>query len=116
MTNLEKRLNDAIEEGFDDLANSPDSQEYSTKVDDLVKLVDRAIEIEKIQTDADVKKEQATVERKDQKWKNGISIAGIVVPSVLTIWGTLKSFKFEQTGTVTTILGRGFINKLLPKK
>ena len=29
---------------------------------------------------------------------------------------TLTSLKFEEEGTVTTIVGRGFVNKLLPKK
>ena len=60
--------------------------------------------------------QQAEDERKDRKLKNGISVAGIVIPIVVTIWGTLKTLKFEETGTVTTIMGRGFIQKLLPKK
>ena len=55
-------------------------------------------------------------EKKDRLIRNCISAAGIIIPSLLTIWGTFKTFKFEQEGTVTTIMGRGFINKLLPKK
>ena len=55
-------------------------------------------------------------ERKDRLVRNGITIASIVIPTAVTIWGTLKSFKFEETGTVTTTIGRGFINKLIPKK
>ena len=55
-------------------------------------------------------------EKRDRRIKNGITIAGIVIPSVITIWGTIKSLNFEKEGTVTTIMGRGFINKLLPKK
>jgi hypothetical protein len=48
--------------------------------------------------------------------QNGITVGSIVVSTVVTIWGTLASFKFEKEGTVTTILGRQFISKLLPKK
>ena len=55
-------------------------------------------------------------EKRDRRIKNGITIAGIVIPSLITIWGTIKSLNFEKEGTVTTIMGRGFINKLLPKK
>ena len=55
-------------------------------------------------------------EKRDRRIKNGITIAGIVIPSIITIWGTIKSLNFEKEGTVTTIMGRGFINKLLPKK
>ena len=54
-------------------------------------------------------------EKKDRKWKNGISVAGIVVPIVVTVWGTLKTLKFEETGTVTTNAGRSFMNRLFKK-
>jgi len=103
------------------------SDEYKVTVDGLVKLVDRAIELEKIDVesvekekdrkfDEKLKTEQAKDNRTDQLIRNGIAIAGIVVPTAVTIWGTLKTLKFEETGTVTTIMGRGFINKLIPKK
>ena len=59
---------------------------------------------------------QLESERKDRIIKNCISIAGIIIPVIVTIWGTKKSFEFEKEGTITTIMGRGFINKLLPKK
>lgn len=55
-------------------------------------------------------------ERKDRKIKNCITVGGIVLPIIVTIWGTYKTFEFEREGTVTTILGRGFFGKLLPKK
>ena len=103
------------------------SDEYKATVDGVTKLADRIIEIEKIEKDAKskeveresndyLKMKQMEDDKKDRWVRNGIAIAGIIVPSVLTVWGTLKSFKCEETGTVTTILGRGFINKLLPKK
>ena len=66
--------------------------------------------------DNDFKSQQMEDERKDRLVRNGITIASIVIPTAVTIWGTLKSFKFEETGTVTTTIGRGFINKLIPKK
>jgi hypothetical protein len=41
---------------------------------------------------------------------------GIIVPTGLTVWGTYKTFKFEETGTITTAMGRGFIGRLFGKK
>lgn len=75
-------------------------------------------EQEKAQNSADVelKIKQMEDSKKDRRIQNGIAIAGIAVPTFVTIWGTIKSIKFEQTGSITTIMGRGFINKLLPKK
>ena len=99
------------------------TDEYKSSVDGVTKLLDRAIEIEKHEAEMKereaeriAKNIQVAEEQKDRVVKNYISAGGIVLPLLVTIWGTLKSFKFEQDGTVTTIMGRGFINKLLPKK
>ena len=103
------------------------TEQYKVTVDGLTKLVDRAIEIDKLNleaeeksknrlNDVDFKQKQIEEERKDRLIRNCISAAGIVIPSLITIWGTLKTFKFEEDGTITTVMGRGFINKLLPTK
>lgn len=107
--------------------------EYKAAVDGVTKLMDRAIEFEKLERqdkenaekreeakavnkfDQDLKLRQADEEQKDRLVRNCIAVAGIVVPVVVTIWGTVKSFEFEREGTITTTMGRGFINKLLPK-
>ena len=99
------------------------TDEYKSSVDGVTKLLDRAIEIEKHEAEMKereaeriAKNLQVAEEQKDRVVKNYISAGGVVLPLLVTIWGTLKSFKFEKDGTVTTIMGRGFINKLLPKK
>ena len=99
------------------------TDEYKSSVDRVTKLLDRAIEIEKHEAEMKereaeriAKNIQVAEEQKDRVVKNYISAGGVVLPLLVTIWGTLKSFKFEKDGTVTTIMGRGFINKLLPKK
>ena len=99
------------------------TDEYKSSVDGVTKLLDRAIEIEKHEAEMKereaeriAKNIQVAEEQRDRVVKNYISAGGVVLPLLVTIWGTLKSFKFEKDGTVTTIMGRGFINKLLPKK
>ena len=99
------------------------TDEYKSSVDGVTKLLDRAIEIEKHEAEMKereaeriAKNIQVAEEQKDRVVKNCISAGGVVLPLLVTIWGTLESFKFEKDGTVTTIMGRGFINKLLPKK
>ena len=121
-------LNEEIENEFKLLGKmQPGTEEYKTTVDGLTKLVDRAIEIDKANNENREKIElrefdeqfrliQAGSESRDRLIKNCIAVAGIVIPSVITIWGTVKSIEFEKEGTITTIMGRGFINKLLPKK
>lgn len=124
----EKKLYDEINAEFEDLSKMAlGTEEYKVTVDGLTKLMDRAIDMKKFDTeyaerienqkmDNCLKQMQMSEDRKDRWIKNGISIAGIVIPSLITIWGTVKSMEFEKEGTITTIIGRGFINKLLPKK
>lgn len=103
------------------------TEQYKTTVDGVTKLVDRALEIEKIDIEAEERERSREIEtnlkiqqieddRKDRKVKNGIAIGSTLLGVGVTIWGTLKTLKFEEEGTVTTLMGRGFINKLLPKK
>ena len=106
------------------------SEQYKTMVESISKLIDRHNEMSKIDLELQkhwlnermelnrIEREKTLNERneKDQLFKNLISIGSIIVPVLVTVWGTYKTLKFEETGTVTTIMGRGFINKLLPKK
>lgn len=121
-------LNDEIQselKALEDLSLGTD--EYEKTVNGLTKLMDRSIELQKIKAEADnneanrevdseLKMMQMANEKKDNRIKNILTGLGIAIPSGVAIWGTLKSFKFEETGTITTILGRGWINKLIPKK
>lgn len=128
MTNIETLLHEEIQDGFDSLSRMERGTEiHKTTVDEVAKLFDKAIEIEKIEVEAkerakareieaSLKRAQMEEDRKDRRVKNGIAIGGIVLPLAVTIWGTFKTLKFEEEGTVTTMMGRGFINKLIPKK
>ena len=117
------------------------SEEWKKTIEGLSKLLEKSNEMDKIKAEQDKikaerdkfkaeqeaqnenrmlennwREKQAKEERIDRWVKNGIAVAGILIPVGVTIWGTLVSFKFEEEGTITTIMGRGFISKLLPKK
>lgn len=125
---IETLLRDEIKDEFEKLKKlEMGSEEHDKVLNGLTKLLDREIEYKKVnleseernearQSDEYFKEQQMRDERKDRKIKNAIAIGSIIIPVVVTIWGTVKSFEFEKEGTITTIMGRGFINKLLPKK
>lgn len=128
---IKDKLDAEIESELDALKETPvDSETFKTTVDCVSKLIDKRNEMEKIELDKrkqdlselaetnknNKEKELNEYNKKDQFIKNAISIGSIVIPVFVTVWGTYKTLKFEETGTVTTIMGRGFINKLIPKK
>ena len=123
----ETMLHEEIQSEFEELKKiEVGSDTYKTAVDGLTKLMDRAIEIDKLNVgaeerldarniDAELRQEQLEADVKDRKVRNAISLAGIVIPTAVTIWGTLKSLKFEEDGTITTNAGRNFINRIFKK-
>ena len=127
-TNVETLLHNRIDEVSAELSNAtPGSPEHKALATEMVELVSKSIEMEKAEFDCKdrtiireneqlLKEQQMEEEKKDRLIKNIIGAAAIVLPLAVTIWGTKVSLKFEEEGTFTTIMGRGFINKLLPKK
>ena len=121
---IEALLHVEIAEEFEKLNTMEvGTEQYKTTVDGLTKLLDKAIECERLDMEAtenrrnnDLKEAEMKEDRKDRLVKNILTGASIAVPSLITIWGTIKSINFEKEGTITTIMGRGFIQKLLPKK
>ena len=122
--NIETQLHEEIADELENLRGiDVGTEEYRVTVDGVAKLFGQAIEMEKLAQskevqnfERDLKLQQAREEKLDRYIRNGIAVAGIIVPVIVTIWGTYKSFEFEKEGTITTIMGRGFISKLLPKK
>lgn len=121
---IETMLHDGIEDGFNELKKiQVGTEEYKSTVDGLTKLLDRAIEIDKIdaetQTNADNREIENSIElkkiaddRKDRVIKNCLTAASIVCTAGITVWGSLKSWKFEETGVVTSGPGREFMRRI----
>ena len=111
------KLNVEIEDKFDKLAElDPSTKEYAVAVDSVTKLMDRAIEIEKLESSDVQNEKQMKEDRKSRLVKNFIDVGSIVLPLAVTIWGARASFKFEENGTITTSVGRKFMDKIISWK
>ena len=100
---------------------------YKATVDHIVKLTDKVIDMEKLEIESekaseqlnansDLKWQEIEANSKDRKTQNRIAIAGLIVNSALIVWGTLKTFKFDNTSTVTSTLGRDILRRFVPRK
>lgn len=110
------------------------SEKHKAASEALAKLLDKYNDLEKAEIESQDKYEDREAERDyreaerqlkeaqlkhdkiDSIIKNVLTGVTFVGGCALTIWGTKVSMKFEETGSFTTIMGRGFIQKLLPKK
>lgn len=125
---MKQLLRDEIESELGELGKLElGSDEYRKTVEGVTKLIDKTIEIDKVEMESDeqyekrkietqLKLQQMEDEKKDRRVKNAISLGGILLPLGVTIWGALKSWEFEKEGTVTTSFGRMFMNCFRPKK
>jgi hypothetical protein len=125
---IERLLHEEIQNELKELAKMDvGSDEYKTAVDGIAKLMNLKMDRTKFEAecqektesrklDAELKLKQMDEDRKGRIVRDVLTAMGIVIPAALAIWGTKASFEFEKEGTITTIMGRGFINKLLPKK
>ena len=121
---IETMLHDGIEDGFNELKKiQVGTEEYKTTVDGLTKLLDRAIEIDKIDSEIqmmplkneienNIELKKIANDRKDRIIKNCLTAASIVCTAGITVWGSLKSWKFEETGVVTSGPGREFMRRI----
>ena len=118
--NIETQLRETVQTELAELDSIEiGSEEYKVAVDGITKLYDRVLESDTrastqalAEAEHKLKQKEMAEEKRDRVIRNVISVLGIVLPIGLTIWGTLKTFQFEKEGTVTTSIGRGFINKL----
>lgn len=125
---LNTLLREEIQVEFEQLKKmNVGTEEYKITVEGLTKLMDRAIEFEKNDTDyvekvkaneaeMDLKAKQMHDEKVDRIVKNTLTGVSIVGGLVLTVWGSLKSWKFEETGTITNGPGREFMKKIFHMK
>lgn len=99
------------------------SDEYKTGIDSITKLIDREVELRKIEVERLDKiesrkadEEYKTKQLKDNRIEKAIGyvlkVGEIVIPVMVIVWGTKVSLKFEETGTMTTTAGRNFFGKI----
>ena len=125
---IDTMLRDELQREFENLKDMKSgTEEHKVGVDSLTKLLDRAIEMDKLEADvqekaenrevdASLKEKQMQEDKKDRIVKNCLTAVSLIASVGLTVWGSCKSWKFEETGTITSTAGREFMKKLFHMK
>lgn len=146
---IETMLEEEILDNFECLKEmEAGTDEYKTTTQELSKLMDKAIELKKLDIEVEekaknrehesktkleqiefeyklkevdrlnemrLKEEQLKIDKK-HKWLDlGLKGLTFVGGTLLTIWGVNRTLKFDETETITSSMGRGFVNSLFPK-
>lgn len=128
---IETLLHNRIVDLFDELDDpNLDIEQRKAINDELVKLMEKASEMEKLKVqhdeydlkqkqtkeDHDLKCQQMKEEKKDRIIKNVIGIGQIVVPIVAAGYWTWMSMVFEKEDTLTNTAGKRHLDWLLRLK
>lgn len=150
---MEIKLEEEIERDLDAIYDMEvGSEEHAAAVTQVTKLMDKIIDMRKLEIDEHDKSEKRKAEERafeaaerareaEAKAREAVFEAdernkledreaekqhrligyiitgvGIAIPAAVTIWGTKKSFKFEEVGTITSQAGREFFKRLFSRK
>ena len=119
--NKMERIKEALWEDYEETKKlledlEPGTDEYkmvSAEGDNIRK---ELIDVGKTDIESDIKKTQIEEDTKREKTKNRITIGTFTVTTGLSLYALLRTFKFDETDTVTSTLGRNILNSFLPKK
>lgn len=79
------------------------------------KIRQEIIKVEQIKLESENQKLQISSDSRKDTFRNVISIATFGITTALSAWTICKTFKFDETGTVTSTLGKGMLNGVIPK-
>ena len=109
-------LDDEIDARFEKLRKEQlDREDDKAAVENLAKLVSTKIEMDRVQNEELVKKQQLEDEMKGRWISVGAGLLGTLLTLAFSYGAMNKSIEFEKTGTFTTIFGRGLTQGFIPK-
>ena len=92
-----------------------DSDNYELLLEERDKLRNELIKLEQATMETEIKRGQLEAENKREKIRNQITIGTFIASTGVSIWAILRTFKFDETATVTSTMGRGILNGFIPK-
>ncbi len=118
---VEKLINEELICKITDLQDlKVESQEYRVGVDSVTKLAKALVEMKEAEAEISAKEEETRLHEKEQKAdlfdkiaRNAIQFVAVGGGIVVTVWGTIKSLKFEETGVCTSTASKKFFGTAL---
>ena len=94
----------------------PGTDEYEVVSAEIDSIRKELIDVGKTEAESDIKKTQIEEDAKHEKTKNVITIGTFTITTGLSVYALIKTFKFDETDSVTSTLGRNILNSFLPKR
>lgn len=73
------------------------------------------IKLDSTKADIEMRKVELAEEGRRDKIRNGITIGTFIISTCVSVYAIVRTFRFDENGTVTSTLGRGILNGVIPK-
>lgn len=116
-----KTVKEALWQNYNDVEKQIKSLEtdknenYEMLLDERDKLRNELIKLEQLRQEETIKTKQLEFEKQSEFIRNGITIATFSINLLVCVGMAVKTFKFDNTSTVTSTMGRGILNNFIPK-
>ncbi len=67
------------------------------------------------ENDDKFKSKQLTTDQKNELIRNGIAVGTFLISTTVSIFTIVKTFRFDEESSVTSTMGRGVLNGVVPK-
>ena len=118
MTNIKKALWEdykAVNDLIDDLSIDDEGGAYKIALEERDKIRNELIKLVQIEQEDKTNYKQIQSENKRDKIRNIINVVTFGVSTCVSVYSIIRTFKFDQTATVTSTLGRNILNGVVPK-
>ncbi len=126
MEDIKQKLNEAIVSQLE-MLDGMDGEERKNAIADLAKLYQLKLDEDKLSLEwehlirdntNETMREKSKLDEqvKDRYFRTGIAAAELIIPLIFYAFWVRAGFRFEQTGTITSGVFKGVVNRLKPTK
>lgn len=117
---MSKNLENALWKDYNDLSDiitcmDKDDENKKGLLEERDKLRQELLKLEISRNESKVKEKEITAENGRELIRNRISIITFAISTGLSLYAISRTFKFDQESTVTSTLGRGILNNVIPR-
>lgn len=118
---MENNIEEALWKDYNDLGDmmkvmSENNEHKGEILDERDRIRQELIKLEQSKNDVRIKREEIDAENEREKIRNRITIVTFGVSTGISLYGIIMTFYFDRDRTITSTLGRSFVNSVLPLK
>jgi hypothetical protein len=119
---MDNNIEEALWQDYEDAGNrigglniEENVDSFKIAIEDRDKIRNELIKLEQMKNEKEIQNKQLKSDSKKELIRNIFSVGSFIVTTGLSIYTIWRTFKFDESSTITSTLGRGTLNGVIPK-